>query len=197
MAKATTLDVIDATYVTSKWWVLTLRGVLLILAGIAFVFWPGITLKTLVYLFGAYVLVAGILSIMDGLLSIGKTKGGTWVLTVLLGFIQLGIGVYLFRHPQVTFAAFVLLIGFALIAHAVFEIIGALAGKGSTSTSKMLTIVGGVVSGFAGIIVLAQPAASGVAFVWVLGIFALINGPIAIALSLDLKRAHEELVAAN
>jgi uncharacterized membrane protein HdeD (DUF308 family) len=35
---------------------------------------------------------------------------------------------------------------------------------------------------------LFQPASAGVAFVWVLGLYSLIVGPLMIALSLDMKK---------
>ena len=43
----------------SHWWVLLLRGVLAILFGIAAYAWPGMTLVTLLTLFGAFALVDG------------------------------------------------------------------------------------------------------------------------------------------
>ncbi len=184
---------LDKTYLTSKWWILTVQGILAILFGIAFVFWPGLSLVTLVYLFGAYVLAAGILSIIDGLLAIGRTKGARWVLALLLGALQLGIGVYLLRHPTVTFATLVILIALALIVYGVFEVISSLADKDSTTTSRTLGAIAGVIAVIVGVFVLSQPAASGVAFVWILGLFALIYGPISIALSLDVKRLNDEL----
>jgi uncharacterized membrane protein HdeD (DUF308 family) len=182
-------------YFTSKWWLLTIRGIATILAGMAFVFWPGLTLVTLVYLFGAYILVNGVISLLDGLLGIGRVKSSHWVLVMLSGAVQLGVGIYLVRHPLVTFATLVLLIGLSLITLAVFETVAALAEKNVSITERTLSIIGSLAALLAGVFVLTQPAASGVAFVWILGVFALISGPIAIALSLDVKRLHEDLVA--
>ncbi len=57
------------------------------------------------------------------------------------------------------------------------------------ATHKMMVVIGGVLSVLVGVIMLLQPASSGVAFVWILGLYALITGPIMIALSLDVKRS--------
>lgn len=189
------MDVKEETYLTGQWWILTIQGIAAILFGIAAVFWPGITLVTFVYLFGLYLLVTGIVSMLSGLFSIGRR--GTWILTVLLGIIQLGLGVYLLRHPGVSFEVLILLTGSALVVFGVFEVIVALSGKDQTAVAKMLAIVAGVVAVLAGVFMFFQPAASGVAFVWVVGLFALINGPLWIALSIDVKHAHDELVAAT
>lgn len=59
------------------------------------------------------------------------------------------------------------------------------------ATSRALTVIVGAIGVVAGIVVLKQPVASGVAIVWILGLFALISGIITVALSFDLKKLNE------
>lgn len=179
------LDSREATYLSSKWWIFTIQGIAAILFGIACVFWPGITLVTFVYLFGIWLLIGGVLAMIGSLMSIGRHKG--WILNLLLGLVELGLGVYLLRHPSVAFGTLILLVGFMLVFYGIFAIVSALADHENSSTSKALSIVAGIIAGLAGIFMFFQPVASGVAFVWIIGLFALINGPIWIALSLDVK----------
>lgn len=179
------MDEKELLYMQSHWWVLTVRGILAILFGIACVFWPGLTLVTFIYLFGIYILVSGLVSIFQGVMSIGHHKA--WILTLLLGVLQLGVGVYLLRNPTVSFAILILLVSFSLIVLGIFEIVAALSDSKNSATGKTLLIVTGLLAILAGIVMLFQPAASGVAFVWIIGLFALISGPLWIALSLDLK----------
>lgn len=183
----------EETYLTGQWWVLTVQGIAAILFGIAAVFWPGLTLVSFVYLFGLYLLVAGVLAVLGGLFAIGRR--GTWILTVLLGLVELAIGVYLLRHPGVTFELLIVLTGSALVVFGVFEAVVALSHREQTAVGKTLALVAGVVAVLAGVLMFFQPAASGVAFVWVIGLFALINGPLWIALSIDVKNVHDELSA--
>lgn len=189
------MDLKEETYLTGQWWVLTIQGIASILFGIAAVFWPGLTLLTFVYLFGVYLLVIGITSLLSGLFSI--TKRSTWILTVLLGLVEIGLGVYLLRHPTVSFAALILLTGSALVVFGVVEAVTALASRDQSAVGKTLSVVAGVVAVLAGVLMFFQPAASGIAFVWVIGLFALINGPLWIALSIDIKNAHNQLEAAS
>ena len=42
-----------------NWWVVAIRGIAAIAFGVLAFVWPGITLLTMVYLFGAYALVDG------------------------------------------------------------------------------------------------------------------------------------------
>ncbi len=182
----------EETYLTGQWWVLTVQGIAAILFGIAAVFWPGLTLVSFIYLFGLYLLVAGVVTVLGGLFSINKR--GTWVLSVLLGIVLLGIGVYLLRHPATSFALLIILTGSSLVAWGVVDVVVALSRSGLSATSRLLSIIGGVVAVAAGVLLFFQPVSAGVAFVWVIGLFALIDGAIWIALSLDVKQVHDELV---
>ena len=172
----------------TNWWALTLRGVAAILFGIAAVFWPGMTLVTLVYLFSAWVLVDGVVRMVTGVGRIGRHQLG--FLTMVVGLLELGLGVYLVRHPYLTFTSLILLIGFMLITSGVVEIVVALTAPES-ATAKTLAIIVGVAGVLAGILMLFQPVASGVAFVWIIGLYALISGPLTIAMSLDVHRMVE------
>lgn len=188
------MDTQDARYLSSYWWVLTLRGISAILFGLAAVFWPGITLVTLVYLFSAFILATGIIGIVQGLTNVGRA-GIDWILTLLLGFLEVGVGVYLLRHIEVSFETFILLIGFVLIVRGVLEVV--VAFNEENSTTRTLLMIGGVAAALAGVVVLRQPVAGGVAFVWVLGVYALIAGPLLIALSIDAKQALDRLLDGN
>lgn len=162
-------------------------GITVLTFGIAAVFWPGLTLLTLLYLFATYALVSGIINLMSGIFQVERDASSA-ILKVVLGVLQLGVGVYLLRHPHVTFATFILLIGFTLIFRGVFDIVAAfMADLGATK--QTMSAIAGLLSLVVGIVVLFQPEKSGVAFVWLLGIYALIAGPIAIAMSVEDRKA--------
>lgn len=169
------------------WWVGVAEGVVALLFGIAAVFWPGLTLLTLVYLFSAFVLAWGVVSIVNGILSI-KTRS-TWWLTLVFGIAATGVGVYLVRHTDVSFKTLILLVGFTLIIRGIFDILSVFI-ESATTTSKVLWTIAGLAAIIVGIIILNQPVSGGVAFVWVLGLYALIAGPLMIAMSIDV---HNEL----
>jgi uncharacterized membrane protein HdeD (DUF308 family) len=170
------------------WEALVVRGVAAILFGVAAVFWPGLTLVTLVYIVSIYILISGVIGIVQSIL--GMTRGQSWFLSMIIAIAELGVGLYLVRNPEVTFATFILVLGFVLIARGVLEVVIALVDE-KGATNKMLLIIGGVLSAIVGTIILLQPASGGVAFVWVLGLYALITGPIMVALGLDAKKAIE------
>ncbi len=166
------------------------RGIITTLFGFAAVFWPGLTLRTLVFLFSAFILVMGFIDLIGG---IGKLMHGTEsvltrVLTLLLGVLEIGVGVYLLRHLEVRLAVFILLLGFSFLVRGIFEVVEGLFHEGP-SVNRVFLIIVGVLSALAGVIILFQPVAGGVAFVWVLGIYALITGPLMIALAVEVNKA--------
>lgn len=177
----------------AMWGMSIAEGVVAILFGIAAVFWPALTLVTLLYLFAAFILISGLVNLITGIFHAGHGVGA-WFLKLILSVVEIGIGVYLLRHPHVSFAVFILLIGFGLIIRGVFEIVGAFIeslGPGS----RILALIVGALAVLAGIVVLFQPASGGVAFVWVLGIYALIAGPVIVAMALDRHHAMHELTS--
>ncbi len=176
-------------YNESSWGVGLVTGMAAILFGIAAVFWPQITILTLLYLFAAYILVLGISDLFGGIFNIGSGQVH-WLMKILLGVAETAVGIYLLRHPAVTFTTFILLIGFSLIIRGVFEIVGAFTDR-LMMTHRTLMVIGGVLSTVIGIVILFQPVKGGVAFVWLLGIYALIIGPITISLALDARNIEK------
>lgn len=170
---------------------LAMRGVLATLFGVAAVFWPDITIVTVLYLFSAFILINGVVDLVVGVGQLFSNSRAllSRVLVLLLGLVQIGVGVYLLRHPQVSFATLILLIGFTLIFRGIVEVMQGLFEEGP-SPNRILMVFIGLLTALAGIVMLFQPVASGVAFVWVLGLYALITGPLLIAIGLQKHKAN-------
>src|SRR2546430_16741266 len=97
------------TVLLRNWWALALRGVLAILLGVAVVVLPGITLSSLVVLFGAYALVDGVLAIIAGVRAAERHE--RWWSPVLKGLAVIAAGVVTFLQPAITSLALLYLIG--------------------------------------------------------------------------------------
>ena len=69
------------------------EGIVSIAFGIAAVFWPGLTILTLLYIFASYILVMGLINMMSGIFQI-KTNPSSWYLKLLVGVLEIGAGVY-------------------------------------------------------------------------------------------------------
>lgn len=169
-------------------WVFTIRGIFALLFGLAAVFWPGLTLLVLVFLFSAFILASGLVGLVSGLGNLGDDGRSilSRLLVVLISVIEIGVGVYLIRHTNVALATFILIIGFTLLARGVFDVLIGLFEENS-GVVKTATVISGIFAALAGIIILMNPVSGGVAFVWILGLYALVTGPILIALGLSAK----------
>jgi uncharacterized membrane protein HdeD (DUF308 family) len=172
------------------WWLFLIQGVLAVFFGLAAIFWPGLTLTALVYLFSAFVLAWGIFEIIHGFLGIGRRH--SWWLTLIFGIAGLAAGIYLVRHPGVSFTALILIIGLLLIGRGILDIV-AIFLEGHSTSHKVLSAIIGFAAVAAGIFILFQPASGGVAFVWVLGLYAFIYGALTIALAVQARNALSEL----
>src|SRR5437763_9427871 len=71
-----------------NWWLLALRGLAAVVFGVLAFVWPGATLITLVWLFGAFALVNGFLSLaVADKAQKGYTRLGSLILGGLLGIL--------------------------------------------------------------------------------------------------------------
>ena len=167
---------------SDMWWMRLVLGIAAVLFGIASVFWPNLTMETLVYLLSAFVVVWGLLEFINGLLQLGKQRSA-W-LSLAFGVAALGTGIFLVRDPAVAFQTFILLTGFLLIVRGVFWVVETFLDRIVDMTNRTFTVAIGAAALTAGVILLFQPESSGVAFVWILGLFAMILGTVNIVMGL-------------
>lgn len=165
---------------------LLVRGIAAVLFGIAAVFWPGLTAEVLLYLFAAFIVVDGFLALVLGLIHLKQVHSAA--LLLLTGLLELGVGVFLLRNPDITFATLLLVFGLSLIIMGFFNFAHAFAATKQMATTRTMYALLGVLGLVIGVFVLMQPTAGGLAFVWVLGLYALIAGPVLIAMSTDMAR---------
>src|SRR5258708_387154 len=100
------------------WWALALRGLFAVLFGLLTFLIPGITLFTLVLLFGAYAILDGIFDIISAV----RAPGRHWPL-VLEGVVGIIIGILTFIWPGITTMVLLYLIAFWAIFTGILEIV--------------------------------------------------------------------------
>src|SRR4030095_6425709 len=109
---------------TSSWWALVLRGVAAIAFGVLPFAWPQITLTALVFLWGAYALVDGVLAIAAGIKSHGENK--RWWVLLLEGVLGVAAGLVAFFIPAITALVLLIVIAAWAIVTGAFEIAAAI-----------------------------------------------------------------------
>jgi len=170
-----------------NWWLLLLRGLFAILFGILAFAMPGVTLATLVILYGAYALADGILALVAAIR--GGAPAPRWWLAIV-GLVGIVAGLATFVVPGLTALLLLYFIAWWAIAIGVMQIIGAIRLRKEIDNEWML-IASGVVSVLFGAIMLISPGAGALGLLFVIGIFAVIHGVALISLALRLRRhAH-------
>jgi uncharacterized membrane protein HdeD (DUF308 family) len=170
--------------VSRNWWALALRGALAIIFGIVAFLSPGITLLALVLLFGAYMLVDGILAIVAGVWQAGRSE--RWWLLLIEGVVGVLAGIIAFASPQVTALALLYLVAAWAIVTGVLEIIAAVRLRQEIEGEWAL-IVGGVVSVAFGVLLAVLPGVGILSLVWLIGAYAVMFGVLLIALALRVR----------
>src|ERR1041384_3283136 len=93
---------------TMNWWALFLRGIVAIIFGILAFAWPGATLLSLIFVFGAYAIVDSIFALIAGFRAPAGATRWWWLL--LVGLVSLAAGILAFVTPGVTAIALLTII---------------------------------------------------------------------------------------
>lgn len=110
-------------------------------------------------------------------------KGGGWV--VGLGFLTVLLGLFAMGSPAVAGAATSIFVGSFILIGGIFELIHAFQGNGWKA--GILAFLGGALSIFCGVFMLARPLHAVVALTLVLAIFFVVDGIGRIVMSFKLK----------
>jgi uncharacterized membrane protein HdeD (DUF308 family) len=167
-----------------NWWALLLRGLASIVFGVLAFAWPGITILSLVILYGAYALVDGVFALYAAISGNGGAGSRWWL--AIVGIAGILAGLYAFFLPGPAALILLTLIAAWAIVSGVFEIVGAIRLRKEIDNEWML-ILHGLLSVLFGVVLFAMPGAGAVAMIWVIGAYAIAAGVILSALAFKLK----------
>ena len=172
-------------------WVLA-YGILTVLAGVAVLAWPSETLLVIAVLFGVQLIISGIFRFVGALASDDLT-GGTRVMLALLGVLSIIIGLWAVRHAVLTLVALIVFLGIFWVINGLIEIFAALSHR--DMPDRGWSVLMGVLSAIAGIIVLAYPGLTLVGLAVILGIWLLVFGILEIMAAFRLRKLADTNVA--
>lgn len=168
-----------------NWWFILVRGILALLFGLIALVLPGPTIAALVFLFGIYMGVDGIVAFVAGARAAAHHQ--RWGELMVEGVIGIVAAVIAFTYPLATIVAIVIfaavwavLSGIALLA-AAFRMHGGGAGR-------WIMALGGIISVIWGVLLWFNPFAGAVVLTYWIGAYALLFGGALVALALHLRR---------
>ena len=164
--------------VPRRWWAFGLRGLAAIIFGILALIWPGVTLTTLILLFGTFTLVNGVLAIISAFRSGGDH---VWLIG-LSGVLNIVTGIAVFAWPGLTALLLLFFLAVWAIVTGAVEVFWAVPLRNAVQY-PWLWFIGGVLSIVFGLIVIAEPAQSALALMWLIGIYAILYGVSLLALA--------------
>jgi uncharacterized membrane protein HdeD (DUF308 family) len=167
-----------------RWWIVLIRGILAIVFGCLALTWPGITLATLIILFGAYAFADGFFAVIHAI-SGRDQQESVWVL-LLEGLLGIGVGLITFFEPAMTALILLLYIAVWSLATGVLEIVAAISLRRQLSGEVWMLISGLLSIAFA-VILIAHPQVGALAVVWVIGVYAIFFGAVLVALGIRLR----------
>jgi uncharacterized membrane protein HdeD (DUF308 family) len=176
--------IVEIDSLARNWWVAVARGVAGILFGLLTLIAPGISLASMVLVFGAYAFADGVLAIVMAVRR--NDRSVPWWVLLLEGVAGIALGVGTFFLPGLTALALLYLVaGWALVT-GVLEIVAAIRLRKLISDEWLLA-VSGVLSVGLGVLLVLFPGPGALALVIWIGAYALLFGGLLVALGFRLR----------
>ena len=188
MSDLTAADVSSALRRT--WWLPVLRGVVLLVLGLLMLVQPLWSVTALVWIFGIFALLDGIVAIVQWFVN-RKDPGSGWFL--LSGLVGVAIGVVVVVWtPETAQILFYLIAGWVLIL-GVLGIIASVVLYRARDAGWYWVLTFGLVNFLFGLLLLTHPQESVKVVVVLLGLFAFVGGVVLVVSGFATKQVVKEL----
>jgi uncharacterized membrane protein HdeD (DUF308 family) len=177
MARAANLRVVDRSYF---YW----RGGLGIVLGVLVLVLPKLSVLTFVTLISIWLLLMGVMSIVQGVRDV-KLGGFGWIATVLLGILEVGVGAYLVQRPGLTTLSIITLIGLVFFVQGFVHLVNAFTTRVVGGGRRVLSLLFSLLSFAAGVWLWRYPFHGTLAFVWLVGLYLIVSGGLLIAMAAE------------
>ena len=162
------------------WWIVLLQGIASLILGILLLIQPGITTLIIVQFIGIYWFVSGIFGIVS--IFIDNRMWGWKLFSGIMGIIA---GIIIIQHPLwsnvLILSTLAIVLGVQGLLIGITNLIQAFQGAGwGIGILGLLSIVFGLVLVF-------NPLMAGLTLPWVIGVFAVVGGILAIVMAFRLK----------
>jgi uncharacterized membrane protein HdeD (DUF308 family) len=164
-----------------NWYIVLIKGIIMILLAILIFMSPADALFTLVLWLGIGLLIAGVLRIFQGITVKGDLEGWGWI--VLEGVLDLFVGYIFMAHPALTESILPFVIGFWAAFYGLFLIIDAFSGTGSIG----MKLIAGILIVILGNVIMFNPLAAGFTMALWMAIILFVVGFYNVIASFSLK----------
>ena len=167
--------------VSKNWYMLLLKGIIMILLAILIFMSPADALLTYVLYVGIGFIIAGIVRIIQGFSAKGTQESWGWI--VFEGLMDLFLGYILMIHPDLTVSIFPIMMGFWAAFYGIFLVVGAFSGTGGMG----IKLISGILMFLLANFIIFNPVSFGLALTIWIGLMLLVVGIYNIITSFSLK----------
>lgn len=168
--------------VTNSWWFWAIRGVFAIIFGVLAMVFPGDALQALVYIFGAYALIDGVVTVYNAV----ANRVTNWGWQLVEGIISIIAGLVAFFLPVLTGLTILLIIGFWAVATGIMQMIAAWRLRKEIENEIWLGLAG-LMSVIFGVYIFINPLAGALVTAMIIGIYSILFGIFLIALAVRFR----------
>lgn len=176
------------------WWIPLLRGLAAIVFGIVALTMPGITLASLILVFGAWLLIDGVFAIFHAFS--GRRETPRWWMMLLEGLIAAALGIFALRSPGMAALTLLFYIAAWAIVSGVIRIVLAFALRREIQ-GEWWMILGGFASILFGLIMIVRPGAGALALLTIIGIWSILAGIALVMLAFKARKFGKALASAR
>jgi uncharacterized membrane protein HdeD (DUF308 family) len=174
-------------FIIGSWKSVAFRGAAALLFGVLALIWPGITLLSLVFLFGIYALSDGISILVAVFRKSPQPAQGRKGLMIFQGVVSILSGIIAFVWPGITALALLFLIAAWALVTGALEIAAAIKLRREITNEWLLGLAGALSIVFGMFIVIAPPAGA-LAVTWIIGWYAMLSGVLLLALAFRIRK---------
>ena len=179
---------VDAQEYIQLWWLTALKGLLTMIFGFFAIVWPGATLFALLLLFGTFVFLNGVLTLIA--VVSGRISSDQRWLVIAEGGVGIGVGLFAFFYPRLSVGALLFLIAIWAILAGAIQIISAINLQEAIADGRQLA-VSGILSVALGIVFLAFPIGALATIAFLLGMVAFVVGAVTLVFAIRLRNLDE------
>lgn len=179
-----------AEFLEKTWWIALLRGVLAVIFGVFALVNPEGAGYLLVFIFGIFLLVDGLINVIGSIIYI-RAAVDWWVLLVV-GVLEIGVALVTFAHPDITGTVLAILVGLWALFKGVIELMAGIALRNEVE-GEWILILTGVLTAVFGLFALLLPFTESTAAIWLLGLYALLNGILWVIIGFEARYLVGEL----
>lgn len=170
-----------------NWWSIGMKGLLILLIGLLALFFPAMTLVTLVVYIGVVLIVSGLFLVLSSILNSSTPR---WYIWLIEGLIDAILGVVLVAFPEKCAIVIFILLGLYALAMGLLQILAYFRLRNQIKGTFTL-MIGGVLSFMFGIAMLINPLLGGVAIAVIFGAFATMYGILTIIHAVRFSRIQQ------